>query len=58
MSELNEKEQAPVGRGHTVKRNIGGKEIEIPWGFTDHRKEGRAAKAAEIEYPATSRAAE
>lgn len=46
------------GRGFTVKRVINGREIEVPWGFTTSIKEGKAAKAAGIEYPGTSRAAE
>lgn len=51
-------QELQAGRGHTVKRIIGGKEIEIPWGFKDFRSEGKAAKAVGIEYPATSRKAE
>lgn len=47
--------QVTSGRGHTVKRIIGGKEYEIPWGFKDFRTEGKAAKAVGIAYPGTSK---
>ena len=51
-------EDPKPGRGYTVKRVINGREIEVPWGFTTSVKEGKAAKAAGINYPGTSRAAE
>lgn len=50
-------QEPQAGRGYTVKRIIGGKEFEIPWGFKDFRSEGKAAKGVGIEYPATSRKA-
>lgn len=44
------------GRGFAAAVTLpNGQKKEIPWGFSDPRKEGKAAKAAGIEYPGTSR---
>lgn len=41
----------PAGRGHIA--SIKGR--AIPWGFSDPKKEGRAAKKHGIDYPGTAK---
>ena len=45
----------PAGHGHTVSIKLpDGRSREVPWGFTDAKKESAAAKKHGIELPGTT----
>jgi hypothetical protein len=57
-----ESETTPaVAEGYAQTKNVklpGGRVIEVPWGFSDKKKEAAAAKKHGVENPETSKPVE